>query len=68
MTYALGRGVEHYDMPAVRQIVADAAGDDYRASALIGGIVRSVPYQMRTTPAPGDDVPEGQLVAEGAGR
>jgi mono/diheme cytochrome c family protein len=68
MTYALGRGVEHYDMPAVREIVAAAAADDYRASALIAGIVRSVPFRMRTTPGPGDGVPEGGLVAREAGR
>jgi mono/diheme cytochrome c family protein len=53
MTYALGRGVEYYDMPAVRQVVAEAAADDYSASAIIGGIVRSVPFRMRTTPEDG---------------
>ena len=47
LTYALGRGVEHYDMPAVRQIVRDAAPEDYRWSALILGIVKSTPFQMR---------------------
>jgi mono/diheme cytochrome c family protein len=47
MTFALGRGVEYYDAPAVRKIVADAAQDDYRFSSLILGIVKSVPFQMR---------------------
>lgn len=47
LTYALGRGVEPYDMPAVRRIVRDAAVRDYRWSSLIVGIVRSVPFQMR---------------------
>lgn len=47
MTYALGRSVEYYDMPAVRRIVRDAASDDYRFSALVNGIVTSVPFQMR---------------------
>jgi mono/diheme cytochrome c family protein len=47
LTYALGRRVEHFDMPAVRGIVRDAARDDYRFSALIAGIVRSVPFQMK---------------------
>jgi hypothetical protein len=51
LTYGLGRGVEYYDAPAVRQIVRDAAADDYRWSALIAGIARSVPFQMRRTPA-----------------
>ncbi len=52
LTYSLGRGLEYYDMPTVRQIVREAAGDDYRASALITGIVNSVPFQMRRTREP----------------
>ena len=51
LTYGLGRGVEYYDAPAVRRIVREAADDDYRWSALVAGIVRSVPFQMRRTPA-----------------
>jgi hypothetical protein len=47
LTYALGRGVEAYDMPAVRKIVRDAAPTEYRWSALISGVVNSVPFQMR---------------------
>lgn len=47
MTYALGRGLEYYDMPTVRQIVREAAGDDYRWSSIVLGIVRSAPFQMR---------------------
>jgi mono/diheme cytochrome c family protein len=47
MTYALGRSVEYYDMPAVRQIVRDAARDDYRFSSIVMGIVKSAPFQMR---------------------
>ncbi len=47
MTYALGREVEYYDLPAVRLIVRDAAGSDYRWSAIVLGIVKSVPFQMR---------------------
>ena len=46
-TYALGRGVEYYDMPAIRKIVRDAAEHDYRWSSLIMGIIRSMPFQMR---------------------
>jgi mono/diheme cytochrome c family protein len=48
LTYALGRGLEHYDMPAVRDIVRTAGRDDYRFSSLVLAIVRSVPFQMRT--------------------
>jgi hypothetical protein len=47
MTYALGRGVEYYDAPAVRAILRDAAQADYRFSSLILGIVKSAPFQMR---------------------
>ncbi len=47
MTYALGRRIEHYDMPTIRAIVREAAEDDYRFSALVGGIVRSVPFRTR---------------------
>jgi mono/diheme cytochrome c family protein len=47
LTYALGRGIEHYDIPAVRTIARDARGNDYRFSALVAGIVKSTPFQMR---------------------
>ena len=49
LTYSLGRAVEHHDMPAVREIERDAAGDGYRFSTLILGIVKSAPFQMRRT-------------------
>ena len=51
MTYALGRGVEYYDAPAVRAIVRDAARDGYRLSSLVKGVVRSAPFQMRRSPS-----------------
>ena len=47
LTYALGRCVENYDMPAVRRILKDAATDEYRWSSLVTAIVKSVPFQMR---------------------
>jgi hypothetical protein len=47
MTYALGRGVEPGDMPAVRRIVRAAADEDYRLSAFIMGVVDSVPFRVR---------------------
>jgi hypothetical protein len=52
MTYALGRGVDYYDLPAVRRIVNDTAANDYRWSDIVLGIVKSVPFQMRRTPQP----------------
>jgi hypothetical protein len=47
LTYALGRGLEAADGPAIRQIKRDAARADYRFAALIQGIVTSMPFQMR---------------------
>jgi hypothetical protein len=49
LTYALGRGIDYRDMPAVRAIVRDAASNNYRLSDVILGIIRSVPFQMRMT-------------------
>jgi hypothetical protein len=48
MTYALGRGVEHYDMPAIRAITRQAAAQDYRLSAVIQGIVETTAFRMRS--------------------
>ena len=50
LTYALGRGVEYYDMPAVRKILRDAAPSGHRWSSIVLGIVKSVPFQMRRSP------------------
>ena len=47
LTYALGRGLDHNDGPAVRRIVRGAADEDYRFSSLVLGIVESIPFQMR---------------------
>ncbi len=47
MTYALGRGLEYYDMPVVREITRDAARNDYRFSSIVMGIVKSTPFQMK---------------------
>jgi len=47
LTYALGRGVEYYDEPAVREILREAAPNDYRWSSLVLGIVKSRPFQMK---------------------
>ena len=49
MTYALGRGLEYYDMPAVRSIVRNTEEDDYRWSSVIMGVIESAPFQMRRT-------------------
>ncbi|MHC5066182.1 MAG: DUF1585 domain-containing protein, partial [Planctomycetota bacterium] len=46
MTYALGRRLEYYDMPALRKITREAASEDHRLSAYILGVVESVPFTM----------------------
>jgi hypothetical protein len=48
LAYAMGRGLEAYDMPAVRKIVRDAGADGHRWSSIVLGIVDSVPFRMRT--------------------
>ncbi len=49
LTYALGRGVEYYDMPTVRSIVRQSEQEDFSWSSLILGVVKSAPFQMRRT-------------------
>jgi hypothetical protein len=50
LTYALGRGVEAYDAPALREVVRQARAADYRFSDLVVALVASPPFRMRTTP------------------
>jgi Protein of unknown function (DUF1592)/Protein of unknown function (DUF1588)/Protein of unknown function (DUF1585) len=52
LTYALGRGVEYYDMPVVRNIVRAATSNDNRFSALVMGVVQSKPFQMNQRAEP----------------
>ena len=52
-TYALGRGLEYYDMPAVRAVAHQAAQNNDRFSSLILGIVETTPFQMRRSQEPG---------------
>ena len=52
LTYALGRGVESYDQPAVRKILRESAPSDYRWASLVVGIVNSLPFQMRRSREP----------------
>jgi hypothetical protein len=47
LTFALGRGIESSDAPAIRKVVGDARAEDYRFSALVVGIATSTPFQMR---------------------
>ena len=52
LAYALGRQIEAADMPTVRAIVRQAGADDYRWGSIIGGIVESRPFLMRTASPP----------------
>ena len=63
LTYALGRGVDYYDAPTIRRIVRDVADADYRWSAIIEGVVRSMPFQMRR-PADPTDMPATTAAAD----
>ena len=49
LTYAIGRGLEHYDSPVIRQVVRTTAADDYRWSSMILALVKSAPFRMRRT-------------------
>jgi hypothetical protein len=55
LTYSLGRGVDHHDMPAVRAILREAEASEYRWSALILAIVKSGPFQMAAPRVARDD-------------
>jgi len=50
MTFALGRALNHHDMPAVRAIVRESAKDDYRFESILRGIASSPAFQMRQVP------------------
>jgi hypothetical protein len=50
LTYALGRTLNHHDMPVVRSIVRDAARDNYSFASIVLGVANSVPFKMRTVP------------------
>jgi mono/diheme cytochrome c family protein len=66
LTYALGRGVEYYDMPTVRGIAREAARNNYRFSSLLLGIVKSVPFQMKIKKA--QELESQTVAAVGSGR
>jgi hypothetical protein len=53
LTYALGRGLERYDRPALQSIEAGVAAHDYKFSQLVTEVVNSLPFQMRENTTPG---------------
>jgi hypothetical protein len=60
LTYALGRGLERYDKPVIRNIAREAERDDYKFSALVEGVVTSVPFQMRRPAVVSEPAKEAQ--------
>jgi hypothetical protein len=67
MTYALGRRVEYYDMPAVRAVVRHAAESDYSFASIVEGVAKSTPFRMRSAPADSEETVAAVEQSEGAG-
>jgi hypothetical protein len=63
LTYALGRGLDYYDVDSVDRIVARLAGEEGRFSALVMGVVESAPFQKTRLPSPPDAEPAQQANA-----
>jgi len=63
LAYAIGRGLEPFDAPAIRTIVRDAATKDYRWSAIIAGIVRSTPFSMSVAPQGDGEAAAAKIVS-----
>jgi mono/diheme cytochrome c family protein len=66
LTYALGRGVEHFDRPAIKAITRQVAANDYRFNALVFGIVSSVPFQMQQDAPPSNGNETKKSIASAA--
>jgi hypothetical protein len=63
MTYAVGRGFTHHDLPVVRDVVRRSAREDYRFSTIVLGIVNSVPFQSRIKLADESERPPARTAA-----
>ena len=63
MTYALGRGVEAYDMPSVRTILRSSASTNYKWNSIIMGIITSTPFQMNHLAELETAAPPGQVAS-----
>ncbi len=61
LAYAIGRGIEYYDQPAIRKIARDAAAGDYRWSSVILGIVNSTPFSGAPGASTGRPAPESRV-------
>jgi hypothetical protein len=60
LTYAIGRGLDHRDLPVVRTIVRDAAAAEYSWSSIVSGIVRSAPFSMAIASEPAETQGQSQ--------
>ena len=60
LIYALGRGVDYYDAPAIRRITRELADEDHRWSSLVGAVVASEQFRMRRAPRPEESVAANQ--------
>ena len=60
LIYALGRGVNYYDAPAMRRIARELADDGYRWSSLVEAVVASDQFRMRRAPRPEESVAANQ--------
>jgi len=63
MTYALGRGVEYYDMPTIRAILRESSKNNYKFSSILMGVIKSPPFQMKVKKAAGNVV-AGNVVSD----
>ena len=63
MTYALGRGIEYFDMPSVRKIVKDAKGDNYKFSSIVLGIVKAPAFQSSEVEITRNEQPAKEIAA-----
>jgi hypothetical protein len=63
MMYALGRGIEYFDMPTVRKIVKDAKADKYRFSSMVMGIVKAPAFQSSAVEVTNVEQPSPKQVA-----
>ena len=64
MMYALGRNVQYYDAPAIRRIVRESAANHDEFSAIVQGLVASVPFTMRTARAPAAETAAQTVTAQ----
>jgi hypothetical protein len=68
LEYGLGRTLAYYDMPTVREIVRQAAADNYRFSSIVLATVQSTPFQFRKVPESKEPEKGGNTIARATGQ